>query len=276
MADATALDVRITPGVQRLPDLRDFLLALGRLGTALDELDRAMISGRSPHPTWVVRDLARVDGYFEVTLAAAVDAARDPVSLLRPAVALVDGVRDLETAADLPPYYSETTIDRLLQIAKPKSGIREIALAARNGVREPWAPLTEQVISHARQSVKPAQQSIGSITGRLDELKSSPKGRISTRVFDERSRRTVTVSVPASVADNLRNDLRQAWTERVTVRGRITRNAAGQAVKVTATQLERLPDDDSGMPSAADVLGIAPGWTGDLSPDAYIEQRNRG
>lgn len=276
MPDATALDVRITPSVQRLPDLKDFLLALRRLGTALDELDRAIVIERAPRPTWVVRDLAHVDGYFEVTLAAATEATRDAVSLLRPAVALVNGVRELETTSDMPAYYSELTIERLLQVAKPKSGIQEIALAARNGVREPWAPLTEQVISHARKSVKPAQQSIGSITGRLDELKNLKSGRISTRVFEERSRRTVTVSIPASSTDALRDDLRLAWTRRVTLRGRITRNAAGQAVKVAATRLELLPEDDAGIPTASDSLGAAREWTGDLTPDEFIQQRNRG
>jgi hypothetical protein len=270
MSEVTALDVRLTREEKHLPDLGRFVSTLQRLGTALDGIDRALMPQRGERPRWVVQDLRHTGAFFDVTLTARPARSRPMESLLEPVRALVDGVRDLEAEPELPAYYSELTIDRLLELAEPRAGIREVAVAAVNGAREPWAPLSERVVEHGRAAVWGVEESIGSVTGRLDGLKRTRRG-LTVHVFDQTARRTVTGTAPLAMADQLR----PAWPGRVTVRGRITRNARGQAVKISISDVERLPSDDSGVPSTRDLLGVAPDWTGGLSVEEFLARRNR-
>ncbi|GAB2736415.1 hypothetical protein [Nocardioides pakistanensis] len=270
MAGVTALEVRMMQGETR-PALAHFTSTLGQLSSALREIDRAAVVERVERPKWVVDDLSHEGMFYTVRLTARPSRRRDPESLLRPVAALVDGARDLQSEPELPPFYSEATVTRLLKVAEPKDGIREVSLATVNGTVGDRVGLNDALIEHARSAVREAEVSIGSITGTLDVISTRAKHGVRVSVFDPVNRRAVTGTASGSMSDNLRN----FWGHRVTVRGRITRNARGQAIRIAISDLELLPDDDSGRPSTTALLGADPEWTGGLSVDEFMNRARR-
>ena len=270
MAPVTALEVRMMQGETR-PALAHFTSTLGQLSSALREIDRAAVVQRAERPKWVVDDLSHEGLFYTVRLTARPSRRRDPESLLQPVAALVDGARDLQTEPELPPFYSEATVARLLKVAEPKDGIREVSLATVNGTVGDRVGLTEALIEHARTAVREAEVSIGSLTGTLDVISTRAKHGVRVSVFDPVNRRAVTGTASGALSDNLR----RFWGYRVTVRGRITRNARGQAIRIAISDLELLPDDDSGRPSTSELLGADAEWIGGFSVDEFMDQARR-
>lgn len=270
MASVTALEVRMMQGEHR-PALAAFTSTLGQLSSALREIDIAAVTHRSARPKWVVDDLSHEGLFYTVRLSAGPNQRRDPASLLMPVSALVDGARDLQSEPELPRFYSESTVTRLLRVAVPHEGIREVSLATVNGKVGERVLLNDNLIEHARTAVREAEVSIGSITGTLDVISTRAKHGVRVSVFDPVNRRAVTGTVSGKLSDTLR----KSWGHRVTVRGRITRNARGQAIRVAITGLELLPDDDSGRPSTAELLGADPEWTGGLSVGDFMDRARR-
>lgn len=270
MAGVTALDVRMMQGETR-PALAQFTSRLDQLSSALREIDRAAVSDRVERPKWVVDDLSHEGRFYTVRLTAGPSRRRDPESLLRPVTALVEGARELQAEPELPPFYSESTITRLLKVAEPKDGVREVSLATVNGVVGDRVGLNNALIEHARSAVRDAEVSIGSITGTLDVISTRAKHGVQVSVFDPVNRRAVMGTASASLSDNLRS----FWGHRVTVRGRITRNARGQAIRIAISDLELLRDDDSGRPSTSKLLGADPEWTGNLGVDEFMNGARR-
>lgn len=269
MTTVSALDVQMTRSTQS-PDLNRFIATLGNLSKALLDIDRSAMPGRGPRARWLVDDLRHEGERFHVQLTAAPAKKRDRASLLEPVVALVSGIRDLREQPELPPFYSETTIDRLIVVAKPREGIQEIALAAVNGHVGPYEALDEQVLDNARSAVKEAEKSIGSITGTLTSLKSTKQG-LRIAILDPVARRTISGTAAAPLAE----ELRRCWNHRCVLRGRITRNLSGQALRISVTNVERLPDSRTDRNITKQLLGADPNWTGALTVDEYIEQVRR-
>lgn len=270
MSTVTALEVRMMQGEHR-PALAQFTSTLGQLSSALREIDRAAIIERVERPKWVVDDLRHEGLFYTVRLSAGPGRRRDSESLLRPVEALVDGARDLQVEPELPPFYSEATVSRLLKVAEPKDGIVEVSLATVNGEVGVRIGLNDALIAHARSAIREADISIGSITGTLDVISTRAKHGVRVSVFDPVYRRAVTGTASGTLSDNLRD----SWGHRVTVRGRITRNARGQAIRIAITDLELLPGDDSGRPATSALLGADPNWTGGLSVDAFMDRARR-
>lgn len=268
MAAVSAMEVRITQG-DREPDVGRFTSTLTRLAKALDEIDRAAIVERVPRPTWVVNDLAHERREFKVRLTAAAS-ARDRESLMMPVTALVNGVRALQQAPELPEFYSETTVHRLIGLAIPRDGIHEVSLAVVNGRVGEHVPLSQEVVAHARAAVRQAEVSIGSITGSLDAIRKVRNG-VRATIYDPVRHRAVTCSAGLGMAD----DIRKAWNHRVTLRGKITRNAYGQPIRMTVGGIEALPDDDSGRAPVRDLYGALPDMTGGLSVTEFLDQARR-
>lgn len=270
MATVTALEVRMMEGEHR-PSVTQFTSALGQLSSALKDIDHATFVGKVARPTWEVVHLSHEGPFYTVLLSAKRNRRRDPESLLRPVSALVAGARGLQAEPELPPFYSEATVAKLLKVAEPKDGIREVSIATVNGEVGERVGLNDALIRHARSAVREAEVSIGSITGTLDMISTRAKQGVRVSVFDAVNSRAVT----GTASDTLRDKVHAAWGHRVTVRGRITRNARGQAFRITIADLELLPEDDSGRPSTAALLGADPDWTGGLSVDEFMDRARR-
>lgn len=271
MADVSALEVRITQGSAH-PGLKRFLGTLRDLSGALDDVDRALIPTSGAHrPRWQVSDLAHSDDMFRVRLTAAPSRVRDRESLLRSVVVLVDGARALHEEPEVPKYYSGETVGRLLKIARATDGVEQVALATVNGQLGGEVALTGALVTHGLAATRESGQSIGSITGTLDVISTRAKAGVRVSVFDPVRRRSVSGTVDEGSVELVR----ASWGRRVSVRGRITRNARGQAIRMQISSLEVLPSDDSGRPDVAEVLGAAPSWTGGLTVDEFVAQARR-
>ncbi len=269
-----ALEVRVRQAAERV-DMERLTRSLNALVAALRELDRASAAGELPNIVWVPRDLTYDEPFFSVQLAARTGTAHpDPDSLLRPIDALLDGVQALAEAPELPAFYSGRTVGRLLTLAAPGRGLQSVSLAAVNGVVGRYYDLTPELLDNARRAVHPRDVAFGSVTGTLDLLnakatKATSPVRVS--VSDAQTRRSVSGTAGRGLIDQMRD----AWGHRVALLGRVTRNDRGQAVRIDANSIERLPEDSSGRPSTASLLGASPDWLGGRDVDDYIREARR-
>ncbi len=268
----SALEVRLVQDEERV-DLGRFTTTLDQVAGALREIDRSVAPAGSPRPVWIVDDLDRDGPVFLVRLTArTAKVNRSAASLLLPVEAFVDGVRALQAEPELPRFYTPQTVEKVMKIGRVQKGVREVSVATVNGQVGPRVGFSREVLAHAREAVREAEVSLGTVTGRLDILNGRAKsGAVRLSILDEGMRRAVTGTAPAELAERMRD----AWGHRVAVMGKITRNERGQAVKVTAEHLERLPEDNGGRPSTAAVLGIARDWTAGRSVEDYLGEARR-
>jgi len=272
----TALEVRFAQDSDLRVDLARFNSTLEQVALSLREIDRALLV-RGTRPVWVIQDLGRVGDVLSVRLTARAVSSlrRERRSLLEPIEALVDGARQLEQTPELPQYYSDQTVSRLIKIGDPaQGGLREVSLATVNGEVGVPVHLSGQMMEHAREAVRAAEVSHGTVTGTLDILNSRARsgGKVRVSIFDTFSRRGVTGWAETELGDVMRSD----WGHRVEATGRLTRNERGQVVKMEIHRIERLPEDNSGRPSTDELLGISPDWTGDKSTAEFLRRARRG
>lgn len=270
MAGVTALDVRMTQGAER-PDVQRVTTTLNSVRLALEEIDRLAATNPLVRPRWVVEDMGHDLSFFTVRLTAADNALRERESLLLPVSALVDGVHELREQPVLPDYYSESTVNRLVRVAQPRGGIERVSLATVNGVAGRFEDLDDAVAQHGRQAIEGDEISIGSVTGFVHQIKKVKRG-VRATVFDPVRHRAVSCSAP----DGMEEQLRQAWPHRVVARGKITRNARGQAIRIALSNLELLPEHDSQRPPAVTLRGALPGMTGGLTTEEFMREVRRG
>lgn len=268
-----ALEVRVRQGAERV-SIERLTKALNALTAALRELDRASAVGDLPRIVWVLRGLTYDEPFFSVRLAARTGPGRDPDSLVRPVDALLDGVQMLARAPELPAFYNSQTVDHLLRLAAPGNGLDGVSLAAVNGVVGQRHDLSPELLGNAHRAVRAREVSLGTVTGTLDLL--NAKARTSTSpvrvsVSDAQTRRSVSGTAERGLIDQMRD----AWGHRVALIGRVTRNDRGQAVRIDAETIERLPEDDSGRPSTASLLGAAPDWLDGRGVDDYVREARR-
>jgi hypothetical protein len=271
----TALEVRFAQDSDLRVDLARFNATLEQVALSLKEIDRALLT-RGTRPVWVIQDLGRMGDVLSVRLTARPVSSlrRERPSLLEPIEAFVEGARHLEQTPELPQFYSDQTVTRLIRMGDPAhSGLREVSLATVNGAVGVPVRLSGQVLEHAREAVRAAEVSQGTVTGTLDILNSrASSGKVRVSIFDSLSRRAVTGWAATELGDEMRND----WGHRVAASGPLTRNERGQVVKMEIHRIERVPEDNLGRPNTDDLLGISPNWTGDMSTAEFLRQARRG
>ena len=271
----TGLEVRVREAPE-LVDIDRLTTSLHALAAALRDLEgSSSVPAKRDRTVWVVQDLGYHEPFLSVQLTArTADHPHADPELLRPVQTLVDGVRQLTRTPELPPFYSDWTIKKLLRFAGTGGGIDAVSLATLNGVVGERHELSPAVLANARQAVAPRETSLGTVTGTLDVLNARgtrSRDRVGLSVSDALTKRSVSGTADRQLID----DLRAAWGTRVAVIGSVTRNDRGQPVRVTATTIERLPNDDSGRPSTASLLGADPDWLGGQDVDDYVSAARR-
>lgn len=267
-----ALEVRIRPREGRV-ELRRLTATLDQLRLALSDIDRAYFV-RGSRPRWVVDNLKYQTSDLMVRVTAVATAKRPASSMLASVDALVSGVESLETVAAVPDYYSEKTIERILEVSDPSHAAGQLSLAVVNGHVGESIQISEPVRENARRAVLGAQYSLGSVSGWLDSMNARRLGRrgLKVGIYDPLTKRAVTGEIPANMADIAHA---QFWRRRVLASGSVMRNERGQPVRIKIDRLEQLPEDDSGLASADELLGAAPDWLSGQSVDDYIREARR-
>jgi hypothetical protein len=272
---ARALEVRIRSSAGHV-ELARLTTTLNQVRLALGEIDHVFVL-RGYRPKWVVDSLQRLPEFFVVGLTALETGRRgrrDRVSLLAPVEALVSGVQSLERVPEVPQYYSETTVERLVKIGEPGQGVQEVSLAAVNGGLTEPVPVSEPVRQHAQEAVRGAVTSVGSVAGWLDQMSARRvgKGLLTVGLFDPLTRRAVTGHLPAEMEPQIHG----LWRRRVLATGLVTRNERGQAVRIKIDGFELLPEDDRGRASVDELFGMAPDWIDGQNVDEYVREARRG
>lgn len=265
--DDSALEVRIAPTSARL-DLKTYTQILGEVRLSLEEVDRTALPVRSPRLKWAIADM-KMDRDVKITLVpAVVPPKRSLQSIAAPLHGFVEGVDMLAEAPKIPPYFSERTVARVGHIGKHigSGGIEQVAVTSLNGDRH-TAVVDADTVDNASRAVLPAKSAFSSVTGTLDVLSHSRGSSPRALIRDPRTRHAVRVVAHSDHSELLR----KAWGRRVIASGVLQRNSEGQPVSLQMTDLEVLPDYRAPM-DPADILGINPRATGDLSTAEYLKQ----
>ncbi len=253
-------------------ELARLTATLSQIRLALSEIDRVYLL-RGSRPRWVVDSLRDHPGRLVIRVAPTQPRRRDANSLSVPVEALISGVRSLDAVPEVPQFYTDATVERLVKLGEPGHGVREVSLATVNGGPSNYVPVSEHVRSNAKQAVRGTTVSLGSVAGWLDTLSTRRVGRglIGVGLYDKLTRRAVTGSL--SVA--MEAEVHRLWGHRVLAFGQVTRNDRGQAVRITIERFAELPENDDDRASARDLLGISPEWIGDQSVDEYVREARR-
>jgi hypothetical protein len=266
-----ALDVRIRRNHERI-ELARLTRTLTDVRLALAEIDHVYLL-RGQRPKWVVDMVRDQKEYLLVRLAAGFTPRRDSQSLFLPPSALVAGVESLNRLPEVPPYYTETTVERLIKIGEPGQGVTEVSLATVNGHVNDYISVSEPVRQHAQEAVRGAEVSLGSVAGWLDQMNArrAGKGILVVGLFDSLTRRAVTGHVPAAMEPQVQ----ALWRRRVLAHGSVTRNERGQIVRIRIERFELLPENDDERAPVSELLGIDRSWTGAQSVDEYVREARR-
>lgn len=174
----------------------------------------------------------------------------------------VDGLRDVETAAALPRFLTDASLERLNRLTKPLGtpGAEYFEAAWINGTSN-----AVQVTSGAQRNLTELRstrlRALGSVTGILDSLSLRAGNRF--QVYDDVWERPVT----AEFKSNELGRVKDALGERVNVAGIVLRNSKGQPIRVEEPQLEIMQPG----PPLTSLVGLAPGFLGNKSLREYLE-----
>lgn len=262
----TGLELRLREGREKAAVHR-FTKTLEDVVLALGEIDRLYLH-RGSRPTWIIESLQHQANDAIIRLEPRSSSrTRDLTDMRRPIDALVEGVSSLGERAEIPKLYSPETVERIKRIATCGDEYRQVSIAAYNGRVGSVAVLSDAVRDNAASAVKGKETARGALSGVLDTVGSTPRRNfLRVRLFDRQTERAVSGHAPPALAESLR----EHWNHRVLVGGDVTRNAQGQAIRIEISEIERLPEDDSNMPSAHDMLGIAPDWLDGMTVDDYM------
>lgn len=265
---ATGLEVTLHQGRERA-EVRRFTHTLNEIVTSLREIDEVYIE-RATRATWVLASVAHRRGNVIVRLEARrVPAKRELSDMLVPVQALVDGAKVLQREPTVPRLFTPATVGRIAELAEPTDGVQTVSLATYNGHRGRRVELTEKVQQNASAAVQPFEISWGSITGKVFGLKDNTKTRgVRLTIRDEVRREAVEGEVPEALVEEIRG----AWRHRVTVGGKIRRNAKGQAIRMDVDRIEPMPEDDAGRPTTDDLLGVAADEFIKVSVDEFVDR----
>ncbi|WP_018653506.1 hypothetical protein [Actinomadura flavalba] len=266
----TALEVRVQQGAERV-ELQRLTAALNELRLALADIERLLIERGTTRARWVVDLVDQQDHELVVRVTAADSTQRPRASLLAPVDALVAGVAHLAEEPEVPDFYTEAVIKRLLKLGTPGRGVQEVSLAAVNGKPGPRRVISEPVRQHASRALTGTQTSLGSVSGLLDTV-SARGGNLRVGIFDPHTRSSVVGEIPEDLASAVHGDF---WQAHVLARGELKRNDRGQVIRIKIDHIERLPSGADKRASVADVLGADPDWTGDMTVDEFVREARR-
>jgi hypothetical protein len=260
----TVLRLRLESVAPSLPvaSLTDVLDNIRRL---LQDLDRALSGRPSGVIQWHVSDLG-MNSPITADLQAVLPTEFDPLLGRLVSTNLIAGLRAIEHGDGLPPYFSDVGLKAVRRIT---DRIREDGLVAIDATyldgEHRSVRLTEAAGRHVEQLTEPHFQAIGSVTGTLDTV--SLRGVQRFNVYDSRTERAVRCRFPPEDFEVVR----AALGRRVRVAGVVHRNFHGDAVAIDMPTVEVLPLESQG-PSTADITGIAPDFTGDMSVGEYLQR----
>lgn len=262
------LEVRLHEGRERAEATR-VARTLNEVVCSLQEIDKIHLL-RGTRATWVMADMDRRDQDLILRLEPRnVPGRRDLIDMLVPVEALVKGAIMLASRPIVPELFAPRTVTRLGELAEPRDGIQSVTLRTYNGGVSLGAWLSNPVRENAAEAVRPFEVSYGSVTGTLSGLREAKGKSVRVTVRAAQGRQAIEGLVPEGMAERLRT----AWRHRVSLSGRVRRNASGQPIRIEVDRLELLPEGNAGRPSTDELLGVGADWLDGLSVDDFRHPR---
>lgn len=264
---ASGLEVRLHEGRERAEATR-VARTLNEVVWSLQEIDKIHLL-RGTRATWVMADMNRRDHDLLLRLEPRnVPAKRDRLDMMVPAEALVRGATTLAEQPVIPELFAPKTVTRLGDLAVPRDGIQSVTLATYNGRVGSGINLSDPVRENAAAAVRSFEVSYGSVTGTLSGVREAKGKFVRVTVRDAVGKQAIDGVVPEPMAEQLRT----AWRHRVSLSGKVRRNARGQAIRIEVDQLQLLPEGNSGRPSTDALLGVAADWLDGLTVDDFLRE----
>lgn len=262
-----AVEVRIAQR-RRLP-VSQYMSILGQVNQSLLELDLRGTSRGTPRLTWGIADLGRSGTELVAQLAPVrVPPRRDATSLSAPPRDLVAGIRALGAAPQIPEQFSAQTVERILNIGRGTDDgtVDHVTVTDLGSIDHAGAVVTHDTIESAKTAVRVARAAWGSVTGELTVLDNRGHRNVRAQVYNAHRRQAVVLRADLEMAV----ELRDAWGKQVAATGTLTRNAAGQPLKLDLAQLVLVETQEERI-SPWSILGIDPRATGDLTTEEFME-----
>ena len=255
---------RVTLTVQgKLPEisLDSLLLILRESHYILQELDRAVSQRRDGTLKWMVSGLKH--GSVAVETESRVIRGQEDFG---PQVArrFMEGIHTIQTEGVTPALFSPDSIASVNKIVRSlgTNGVPGLNLTGADRDAE----LTGSASNKIQALVGVRNKSIGSVEGRLELVSIHTRAR-RFNVYHAIANKAVRCNLPGDMEEQVIASL----GKRVIVSGMVSYNLVGEPVKVEADRLRVLKEERE-LPSIADMLGMAPDITGDLSTEEYIRQ----
>ncbi len=229
--------------------VRTYAQLFMNLVQALDEIDRLAFPGQTGRLQWGVQGTRNEPSSLVTVLAPRHipgQRARETVALT--ANALVDGVRVLADAPEIPRYFAEQTVTRVGKVGGRVGRDGIVSLSLTQPSRDVRAAIDHRVRDHAREAVAEASDAHSSLVGRLDVL-STRGGRRRIGLLTDTGR-----GVVCEVHALSQQAVVDAFDTRVLVAGTLKRNSQGQPVRLVVEHME--PADDGRPVNAMELLGL--------------------
>jgi hypothetical protein len=233
----------------------------------LTSIDRIAVQEANARLRWTVADLS-ANGVLRARLTPrAIPEKRSVGSVSVPPTALVEGLQRLTERAEIPDLFTEASVQRVDRLGAPSKGLRGVTLAPVSAAGDVGAavPISDAVRNNAKAAIAPREATLGSVTGVLDVLNARSRGAMRGSVYNPRTRHAVTCIVPPARA----SEFVEAFGRRVLVGGTLRRNELGQAISIEVAELQVLPETFR-APTVDELLGVDPGWTGELTTAEYL------
>lgn len=235
-----------------------------QVSAMLQNIDRHVLPGRAPRLTWAVRDSYTAAGALVIALSPRFQPARRPPGTITMTTqALLNGVRVLEQTPEIPRYFDEASVQRMVNVGDRlgRDGITGLAVAVGDDI----ASIDRSVQVNAREAVTEVSTSYSSVVGRLDQV-SVRRGRRRVGLLSDTGR-----AVTCEVNRLDEHVVLASFDTRVVVSGLLRRNGLGQPVRLEAEAIEPAPPRPSPV-SVDDLVGAADElWPG-LSNDKVMDQ----
>ncbi len=202
----------------------------------LDDLDHAFSHESQGATEWLMHDLS-MNGKIRIEISSRVRQLKKkmlPNVGTQVAKSFVSGFRVLEDEGTTPAYLSEVGMRYAERITRTISGTdRKRVIASvpiqENEVGQAEVEITEKSASNLAKLIPAPYVSLGSVEGHLEGINMHSNPRFI--VYEKRTGKAVTCWF-GTLRDELMDKIKDSLESRVSVSGRLSRNAKGEPVRI--------------------------------------------